>query len=116
MHFVRLGALPPKTFEFRSERDFLAADAAVRRLMEVIRTVKHSYRAYQISKWVLVGFTGPRGLRRPSSREVAAKIPRLGLTQRTIRRDLDRLEPHLSAARAALNKGTISIPKDPRFP
>lgn len=115
MDFAHFRSIPPKKVRFKSFEDFMVADKAGDRLRAVWVDNGRSDRLYQVMVWSLLGFMDARGFRRPSARELARKLPRFGVTSRSLSRDVKFLEPHLTKAQEMLNKGRIVLPNDPEF-
>jgi hypothetical protein len=115
MNLAHFRSIPPKKVRFRSFEDFTEADKAGDLLRAVWIEKGRSDRLYQVMVWSLVGFMDNRGFRRPSAKELARKLPRFGVTSRSLARDVRVLEPCLANAQQALNKGRIVLPNDPEF-
>jgi hypothetical protein len=115
MNFAHFRSIPPKKIRFKCFGDFMAADQAGDRLKAVWLDNGRCDRLYQVMVWSLVGFMDDKGLRRPSARELARRLPRFGVTSRSLARDVKFLEPYLTNAQQALNKGKIVLPNDPEF-
>jgi len=110
MKFTFRKPAPELVLRFSSREDFVAAHEALLAIDQYIQSSAVPYRVYWLTVWGLFGFTDEHGLRPASSLELVEKLPALGFSSRTFRRDLTDLRPHLDRARELLNHGW-----DPRF-